>query len=86
MWQDNDSAYDTSTIQWWAIVAKEWYAWEILVIQTIVSLEQMTKNAEMKWDKTKGNKNVSIKPLSSSSDIQSLVWGSDRGLEFHKIW
>ena len=45
----------------------------------------MTKNAEMKWDKTKGNKNVSIKPLSSSSDIQSLVWGSDRGLEFHKI-
>ena len=45
----------------------------------------MTKNAEMKWDETKGNKNVSINPLSLSGNIWSLVWGSDRGLEFHKI-
>ena len=45
----------------------------------------MTKNLEMKWDKTKGNKNVSTKPLSCSGDIRSPVWGSDRGSEFHKI-
>ena len=40
----------------------------------------MTKNSEIKWDKTKGNRNVSIKPLSSSGDLQSPVWGSDRGV------
>ena len=45
----------------------------------------MTKNSEMKWSETKGNKNLSIKPLSSSSDIRNPVWGSDRGSEFHKI-
>ena len=40
----------------------------------------MTKNAEMKWNKTKGNKNVYIKSYSSSGDFQNLVWGSDRGV------
>ena len=45
----------------------------------------MTKNSEMKWSETKGNRNMSIKPLSSSGDIWSLVWDSDRRLEFHKI-
>ena len=34
----------------------------------------MTKNVEMKWDETKGNKNVFINPLSPSGDIWSPVW------------
>ena len=41
----------------------------------------MTKNVEMKWDKTKGNRNMSIKPLSPSGNSWSPVWGSDRGSE-----
>ena len=45
----------------------------------------MTKNVEMKWDETKGNKNVFINPLSPSGDIWSPVWGSDRRSEFCKI-
>ena len=45
----------------------------------------MMKNSGMKWDETKGNRNVSIKPLSSSGNIQGPVWGSDRRPEFRKI-
>ena len=89
MWQDNDSAYNASTMQWWATIVKEWNAWEILVNQTIGGLEQMTKNPEMKWGETKGNRNMSIKPLSSSSDIWSPVWGNDRGwssTRSNRVW
>jgi len=45
----------------------------------------MTKNAEVKWVETKGNENMSIKPLSFLGDIWCPMWGRDRGSEFHKI-
>ena len=45
----------------------------------------MTKNAEMKWIITKGNENLSIKPLSFVGDIQKLMWVTDRGSEFQII-
>jgi len=45
----------------------------------------MTKKVEMKWVETKGNENVSIKPLSFFSDIRGPMWGRERGLEFCKI-
>jgi len=59
--------------------------WEILVNQTIKSLERMTKNVEMKWVVTIRNENVSIKPLSFLGDIRGPVWGRDRRSEFCKI-
>ena len=34
---------------------KEWRAWEYLVRRTIIGLERMTKDSEMKWVVTKGN-------------------------------
>ena len=49
---------------------KEWHAWEYLVMRTIISLEQVTKDSEMKWVVTKGNENLSIIPLSFLSDMQ----------------
>ena len=45
----------------------------------------MTKNAEMKWVKTKGNENLSIKPLSFLGDMRRPVWAADRGSEFQMI-
>ena len=45
----------------------------------------MTKNAEMKWVVTKGNENLSIKPLSFLGDIRRLMWVVDRGSEFQMI-
>ena len=66
-------------------MTKEWRVWEILVNQTIKSLERMTKNVEMKWVITIRNENVSIKPLSFLSDIEEPMWVTDRGLEFRKI-
>ena len=41
----------------------------------------MTKNVEMKWVKTKGNENLSVKPLSFLGDMQRPVWAADRGSE-----
>ena len=43
---------------------KEWRAWEYLVMRTIIGLERVTKDSEMKWVVTKGNENLSIMPLS----------------------
>ena len=45
----------------------------------------MTKSAEMKWVVTKGNENLSIKPLSFLGDMWRPVWVADRGLEFQMI-
>jgi len=66
-------------------MTKEWRAWEILVNQTIRDLEQMTKNVEMKWVVTKGNKHVSIKLLSFLGDIWGPMWDRDKGSEFRKF-
>ena len=64
---------------------KEWRAWEYLVMRTIIGLERVTKNSEMKWVVTKGNESLSIIPLSFSSDIQKPMWVADRGSEFRMI-
>ena len=45
----------------------------------------MTKNAEMKWVVTKGNENLSIKPLSFLGDMRRPVWVADRRSEFRMI-
>ena len=45
----------------------------------------MTKNAEMKWVETKGNENLSIKPLSFLGDMRRPMWVADRGSEFRMI-
>ena len=45
----------------------------------------MTKNMEMKWVETKGNENLSIKPLSFLGDMQRAMWVADRGSEFWLI-
>ena len=64
---------------------KEWRAWEYLVRRTIISLERVTKDLEMKWVITKGNENLSIIPLSSVGDKRRPMWVADRGLEFRMI-
>ena len=64
---------------------KEWRAWEYLVRRTIIDLERMTKDSEMKWVITKGNENLSIIPLSSVGDKRRLMWVADRGSEFQMI-
>ena len=64
---------------------KEWHAWEYLVMRTIISLEQVTKDSEMKWVVTKGNEILSIIPLSSLSDMRRPMWVADRGSEFQLI-
>ena len=56
-----------------------------ILMRVIKNLERMTKNAEMKWVVTKGNENLSIKPLSFLSDMQRPMWVADRGLEFRMI-
>ena len=85
MWQRHDSAYDTSTTQWWARMMKEWCAWEYLVRRTIISLERVTKDSEMKWVVTKGNENLSIIPLSFLGDLRRPMWVADRRSEFRMI-
>ena len=45
----------------------------------------MTKNAEMKWVITKGNENLSIKPLSSSATYGGRCGLQIRGSEFRVI-
>ena len=85
MWQSHDSAYDTSTTQWWAQMMKEWRAWEYLVMRVIKSLERMTKNAEMKWIVTKGNENLSIIPLSFLGNMWRPMWVANRRSEFQMI-
>ena len=40
----------------------------------------MTKNAEIKWVKTRGNENLSIIPLSFLSDMRRPMWVADRGV------
>ena len=40
----------------------------------------MTKNTEMKWVVTKGNENLSIKPLSFLGNMRRPVWVADRGV------
>ena len=64
---------------------KEWRAWEYLVMRKIKSLEQMTKNAEMKWVVTKGNESLSIIPLNFLGDMRRPLWVTDRGSEFRMI-
>ena len=64
---------------------KEWRAWEYLVMRTIIGLERVTKILEMKWVVTKGNKNLSIIPLSSVGDKRRPMWVVDRGSEFRMI-
>ena len=64
---------------------KEWRAWEYLVMRTIIGLERVTKNSEMKWVVTKGNENLSIILLSFSSDIRRPMWVADRGSEFWMV-
>ena len=64
---------------------KEWRAWEYLVMRTIKSLEQVTKNVEMKWVVTKGNESLSIIPLSFLGNMQRPMWIADRGSEFQMI-
>ena len=54
-------------------------------MRTIKILEQMTKNAEMKWVVSKGNENLSIIPLSFLGDMQRPRWVADRGSEFRMI-
>ena len=54
-------------------------------MRTIISLEQVTKDSEMKWVVTKGNENLSIKPLSFLGNMRRLMWVVDRGLEFQMI-
>ena len=64
---------------------KEWRAWEYLVMRTIISLERVTKDSEMKWVVTKGNESLSIIPLSSLGDMWSPMWVADRRSEFRMI-
>ena len=64
---------------------KEWRAWEYLVMRTIIDLERVTKNSEMKWVVTKGNENLSIIPLSSVGDKWRPMWVANRGSEFRLI-
>ena len=64
---------------------KEWRAWEYLVMRTIISLERVTKDSEMKWVVTKGNENLSIISLSSVGDKRRPMWVADRGSEFRMI-
>ena len=64
---------------------KEWRAWEFLVRRTIISLERVTKNSEMKWVVTKGNENLSIIPLSFLGDLRRPMWVANRGSEFRMI-
>ena len=77
--------YDTSTTQWWARMMKEWCAWEYLVMRTIISLEQVTKDSEMKWVVSKGNEILFIIPLSFLSDMRRPMWVADRRSEFRMI-
>ena len=64
---------------------KEWRAWEYLVRRTIIGLERMTKDSEMKWVVTKGNEHLSIIPLSFVGDKRRPMWVADRGSEFRMI-
>ena len=64
---------------------KEWRAWEYLVMRTIIGLERVTKDSEMKWVVTRGNENLSIIPLNSVSDKRRPTWVADRGSEFRMI-
>ena len=54
-------------------------------MRTIISLERVTKDSEMKWVITKGNEILSIIPLSFSGDIRRPMWVADRGSEFRMI-
>ena len=64
---------------------KEWRAWEYLVRRTIISLERVTKDSEMKWVVTKGNESLSIIPLSFLGNIWRPMWVAVRGSEFRMI-
>ena len=57
----------------------------ILVMRTIISLERVTKDLEMKWVVTKGNEILSIIPLSFLGDMRRPMWVADRGSEFRMI-
>ena len=54
-------------------------------MRTIIGLERVTKDSEMKWVVTKGNENLSIIPLSFLGDKQRPMWVADRGSEFWMI-
>ena len=45
----------------------------------------MTKDSEISWVVTKGNENLSIKPLSFLGDMRRPMWVADRGSEFQMI-
>ena len=57
----------------------------ILVMRTIIGLERVTKDSEMKWVITKGNENLSIIPLSFLGDMRRPMWVAERGSEFRMI-
>ena len=54
-------------------------------MRTIIGLERVTKDSEMKWVITKGNENLSIIPLNLLGDMRRPMWVADRGLEFWLI-
>ena len=54
-------------------------------MRTIIGLERVTKDSEMKWVVTKGNEILSIIPLNSLSDMWRPMWVADRGSEFRMI-
>ena len=54
-------------------------------MRTIISLERVTKDLEMKWIITKGNESLSIIPLSFLGDMWRPMWVADRGSEFQMI-
>ena len=54
-------------------------------MRTIISLERVTKDSEMKWVVTRGNEDLSIIPLSFLSDIRRPMWVADKGSEFRMI-
>ena len=54
-------------------------------MRTIMGLERVTKDSEMKWVVTKGNENLSIIPLSFLGDMWRPMWVADRRSEFRMI-
>ena len=54
-------------------------------MRTIISLERVTKDSEMKWVVTKGNEILFIIPLSFLGDRRRPMWVADRGSEFRMI-
>ena len=54
-------------------------------MRTIIGLERVTNDSEMKWVIKKGNENLSIIPLNFLGDMRRPMWVTDRGSEFRMI-